>query len=87
MHEWVFCIAYLLEVSRNNIYFFNFIDLKLLQIKMPQNIPIKNSRQNCFYRKDSETRKTPKKKEKTELKFSIYQKQVKAKFPTEIADI
>ena len=30
---------------------------------------------------------TPKKKEKTELKFSIYQKQVKAKFPTEIADI
>ena len=54
---------------------------------MPQNIPIKNSRQNCFYRKDSETRKTPKKKEKTELKFAIYQKQVKAKFPTEIADI
>ena len=43
-------------------YFFNFIDL---------NISIVNVRQKCSYRKDSETRKKLKNKEKLELKFVI----------------
>ena len=38
-------------------------------------------RQKCFYRNDIETRKKRKSKEKIELKFAIYQKQVKPKLP------
>ena len=41
-------------------------------------------RQKCSYRKKIETRKKSKNKE---LKFAIKQKQVKARFPAENADI
>ena len=44
-------------------------------------------RQKCSYRNDIETCEKPKSKEKLELKFGIYQKQVNAKFPAENADI
>ena len=44
-------------------------------------------RQKCSYRNDIETRKKLNSNEKIELKFEIYQKQVKAKFPVENADI
>ena len=44
-------------------------------------------RQKCSFKKDIEIRKTPKRKEKTELNFEIQPKQVKAKFPAENADI
>ena len=40
-------------------------------------------RPSCFYRKDIETCKKQKSKEKIELKFAIWQKRVKAKFPAE----
>ena len=43
-------------------------------------------RQNCSCRKDIETREKRKSKEIIELHFAIYQRQVKAKFPTENAD-
>ena len=45
------------------------------------------SRQKCPYKNDIETHKKPKSKEKTELKFAIQQKQVKAKLSAEKADI
>ena len=44
-------------------------------------------RQKCSYKNDIETCKKPRSKEKIELKFAIYQKQVKAKLPAENADI
>ena len=44
-------------------------------------------RQKCSYKSDIEPRKNPKSKEKREIKFAIYQKQVKAKVPAENADI
>ena len=40
-------------------------------------------RQKCSYIKDIETCKKPEIKEKIELKFAIYQKQVKANLPAE----
>ena len=45
------------------------------------------SRRKYSYKKDIETCKKPKTKEKIELKFPIQQKQVKAKFPTGNVDI
>ena len=44
-------------------------------------------KQRYFYRKDIETRKKPKSKEKIELKYAIQQIQVQAKFHTENVDI
>ena len=44
-------------------------------------------RQKRSYKSDIEPRKNPKSKEKREIKFAIYQKQVKAKVPAENADI
>ena len=44
-------------------------------------------RQKCCYKNDVETCKKPKIKEKLELKFAIWLKQVKAKLPAENADI
>ena len=43
-------------------------------------------RQKCSYRKDVQTYKKSKSKEKIELKFAIWQKQVETKFPAENAD-
>ena len=44
-------------------------------------------KQKCSNRKDIEARKKSKNEEKIELEFAIQQKQVKAKFPAENADI
>ena len=44
-------------------------------------------KQKCSNRKDIKASKKSKSKEKIELKFAIQQKQVKAKFPAENADI
>ena len=43
-------------------------------------------RQKFSQRKNTETRKEPKSKEKIELKFATLQKQVNAKFPADNAD-
>ena len=43
-------------------------------------------RQKCSYRSDIKTSKKPKSKVKIELKFTIEQKQVKAKLTAENAD-
>ena len=44
-------------------------------------------RQKCSYRKDTETFKKSKSKEKIELKFGTWPKQVKAEFPAENSNI
>ena len=44
-------------------------------------------RQKCSYRKDTETFGKTKSKEKIELKFGIWPKQVKAEFPAENSNI
>ena len=60
-----FFIADLLEVNRRKtLFFFNFVVFKPFQAKIKLNIPIINLRQKCLYRKDIETCKKPKIKEK-----------------------
>ena len=44
-------------------------------------------RRKCSFRNDIETHRKPKSKEKTELNFAIWQKQVQVKLPAENSDI
>ena len=72
----LFCILNLLEVGRKK----HFMDFHCRLTKRKQNILI-------MKRKDIETRKKAKSKEKIDIKFSIEQKQLKTKLPTKSADI
>ena len=76
MHEWL-------------ILYFEFVGGGEKKTFYGFSLPPNQKKQNILImkRKDIETRKKAKSKEKIDIKFSIEQKQLKTKLPTKSADI